>query len=51
MPVFCEAHQEGEAFGKKHRLCQPYTFPYAVSRLFLNIKKNLLGAERILPFL
>ena len=49
-PVFCEARQEGEAFGKKHRLCLPYIFPYAVSRLFLNIKKNLLGAERVLPF-
>ena len=28
----------------------PYIFPYAVSRLFQNIKKNLLAAERILPF-
>jgi hypothetical protein len=33
-PVFCEARQEGEAFGKKHLLCHPLAFPYAVSRLF-----------------
>ncbi|MFL1909429.1 hypothetical protein, partial [Plesiomonas shigelloides] len=41
--VFCDACQEGGAFGKKHLLCHSLVLPHAAFRLFQNIKKKLIG--------